>query len=96
MDQRLTRETSGVGLGLSIVELIARAHRGAVTVRSESGTGSTFMLRLPRASGGGVSERACSLIEDEPALARGLSDTLRARGFDVEVADDGEPASTPR
>ena len=30
------------------------------------------------------------LIEDEPALARGLSDTLRARGFDVEVAADGE------
>jgi DNA-binding response OmpR family regulator len=30
------------------------------------------------------------LIEDEPALARGLADTLRARGFEVEVASDGE------
>jgi DNA-binding response OmpR family regulator len=30
------------------------------------------------------------LIEDEPALARGLSDTLRANGFDVIVAADGE------
>jgi DNA-binding response OmpR family regulator len=30
------------------------------------------------------------LIEDEPALARGLSDTLRAHGFDVTVAADGE------
>ena len=30
------------------------------------------------------------LIEDEPALARGLSDTLRASGFDVTVAIDGE------
>jgi DNA-binding response OmpR family regulator len=30
------------------------------------------------------------LIEDEPALARGLSDTLRARGFEVEVVSDGE------
>ena len=50
VDQRLTRETSGVGLGLSIVELIARAHGGAVTVQSESGAGSTFMLRLPPAS----------------------------------------------
>ena len=30
------------------------------------------------------------LVEDEPALARGLSDTLRARGFEVEVAHDGE------
>jgi DNA-binding response OmpR family regulator len=30
------------------------------------------------------------LIEDEPALARGVSDMLRARGFDVEVAADGQ------
>ena len=30
------------------------------------------------------------LIEDEPALARGLSDTLRANGFQVTVAADGE------
>ena len=30
------------------------------------------------------------LIEDEPALARGLSDTLRANGFDVTVATDGQ------
>jgi DNA-binding response OmpR family regulator len=29
------------------------------------------------------------LIEDEPALARGLSDTLRAQGFDVTMAADG-------
>ena len=29
------------------------------------------------------------LIEDEPALARGLSDTLRAQGFDVTIAKDG-------
>src|SRR5688572_9581453 len=50
VDQRLTRETSGVGLGLSIVDLIARAHGGAVTVQSESGAGSTFTLRVPRAS----------------------------------------------
>jgi DNA-binding response OmpR family regulator len=29
------------------------------------------------------------LIEDEPAIVRGLSDTLRANGFDVSVATDG-------
>jgi DNA-binding response OmpR family regulator len=37
-----------------------------------------------------MSEAHVLLIEDEPALARGLSDTLRARGFDVEVAHDGQ------
>ena len=30
------------------------------------------------------------LIEDEPAIARGVADALRGRGFEVEVAPDGE------
>ena len=30
------------------------------------------------------------LVEDEPALVRGLSDALRANGFDVSVATDGQ------
>ena len=47
VDQRLSRETDGVGLGLSIVELILRAHGGSVAVRSEPGAGSTFTLRVP-------------------------------------------------
>ena len=47
VDQRLSRETSGVGLGLSIVELIARGHRGSVSVHSAPGSGSTFTLRVP-------------------------------------------------
>jgi signal transduction histidine kinase len=47
VDQRLSRETGGVGLGLSIVELIVRAHHGSVTVQSAPGAGSTFTLRVP-------------------------------------------------
>jgi signal transduction histidine kinase len=50
VDQRLTRDTGGVGLGLSIVDLIVRAHGGSVGVISESGRGSTFTLRLPAAA----------------------------------------------
>jgi len=47
VDQRLSRETAGVGLGLSIVELIMRAHGGSVVVQSAPGAGSTFTLRVP-------------------------------------------------
>jgi DNA-binding response OmpR family regulator len=44
------------------------------------------------AGAGGSTTRAhrILLIEDEPALARGLADTLRSRGFDVDVAADGQ------
>jgi signal transduction histidine kinase len=54
VDQRLSRETGGVGLGLSIVELIARAHGGTVRVTSAPGAGSTFAIRLPTAGEGAV------------------------------------------
>jgi signal transduction histidine kinase len=47
VDQRLSRETGGVGLGLSIVSLIVRGHQGALDVTSGLGTGSTFVMRLP-------------------------------------------------
>lgn len=36
-----------------------------------------------------MSEARVLLVEDEPALARGLSDALRAQGFRVTVAADG-------
>jgi signal transduction histidine kinase len=47
VDQRLARETGGVGLGLNIVEFIVRAHGGAVNVKSTPGEGSTFRVLLP-------------------------------------------------
>jgi len=37
-----------------------------------------------------VSDGRILLVEDEPALARGLSDALRAQGFEVLVAEDGQ------
>jgi signal transduction histidine kinase len=47
VDARLARETGGCGLGLTIVESIARAHGGSVRVASEVNAGSTFSLCLP-------------------------------------------------
>jgi signal transduction histidine kinase len=54
VDDRLSRHTAGVGLGLSIVEAIAHAHGGSVSVESTPGTGSTFALRMPCVPPGAV------------------------------------------
>ncbi|MCC3404477.1 MAG: two-component sensor histidine kinase [Microcoleus sp. PH2017_10_PVI_O_A] len=42
-----SRHTGGSGLGLAIARAIATAHRGSLSARSELGSGSTFLLRLP-------------------------------------------------
>jgi len=46
-DPARTRSAGGVGLGLAIVDAIAKAHGGRCTVQN-TGHGSIFALRLPR------------------------------------------------
>ncbi len=49
---RVNREANGIaqgnGLGLAIAHSITEAHQGSLTVESEEGHGSTFILALPR------------------------------------------------
>lgn len=47
VDQRVARDSSGCGLGLSIVQSIVRSHAGSVTVESKPSAGSTFTIKLP-------------------------------------------------
>jgi heavy metal sensor kinase len=47
VDKSRSRETGGVGLGLSIAEWIAHAHHGRIEVDSELNQGSTFTVYLP-------------------------------------------------
>ena len=46
---RLDREKPGAGLGLSIARELAEAQGGRLSLTSEPGLGSTFVLTLPRA-----------------------------------------------
>ena len=47
VDNRLTRATSGAGLGLHICKLIVEAHGGHIWAKSNVGEGSTFSFSLP-------------------------------------------------
>jgi len=47
VDKSRSRETGGVGLGLSIVQWIVQAHHGRIEIESESGRGATFKVSLP-------------------------------------------------
>ncbi|KAB8143812.1 PAS domain S-box protein [Chloroflexia bacterium SDU3-3] len=44
------RRVSGMGLGLYVVKEIVSLHHGTITVTSEEGKGSTFVVRLPKAA----------------------------------------------
>lgn len=52
-DKARSRESGGVGLGLSIGRWIAEAHAGTIEVQSSLGHGSVFQVRLPVANGRG-------------------------------------------
>ncbi|WP_343690715.1 ATP-binding protein [Chitinophaga sp.] len=51
-----TRKYGGTGLGLTIVKQLVEIQHGAITVESEPGKGSTFMVELPYSLGESLPE----------------------------------------
>ncbi len=48
IDRSRYRRTGGAGIGLTIVKAIVQAHGGKITVESEEGCGSRFVVALPK------------------------------------------------
>jgi len=96
LDSRLSRQYSGTGLGLSLVQRMAELHGGSVSVESEVGKGSRFTVSLPwqadqetRASGQGyqVTGRQGDKEKKTPGHLAALSPD---HPVTVLVADDNE------
>ncbi|HVH26041.1 MAG TPA: response regulator [Vicinamibacterales bacterium] len=98
----------GTGLGLSLALGIAEAHGGGLTLVPTT-SGACFRLTLPIApltdqaktdassqalAVAAVNGRRALVVDDEPALRRMLQRLLTRRGFTVDLAEDGDRASS--
>jgi signal transduction histidine kinase/CheY-like chemotaxis protein len=99
-----TKGVTNSGLGMSVSYGIIKRHGGEILIESELGKGTTFTLRLPTIySEKGLEERVSKpkpvqevpsarilVIDDEDSVRKILSQMLRAKGYEVVVASDGE------
>jgi PAS domain S-box-containing protein len=108
LDSRLNREFAGTGVGLALVERIARLHGGSVTVQSEVGEGSHFSIVLPLdATPAATPEPASTtppaaapeprpplilLAEDDESTLMVVQDYLDNKGYRISVARNGHEA----
>ena len=97
----------GYGLGLSIVQRIARLLRFEVEVSSQPGHGSVFAIELPAAvapasaatrrapsaiQSAGAASRHVLLVEDEPGVRNAMRTLLNVEGYRVITAAGAEEA----
>lgn len=95
----------GLGLGLAIVDGLARAMSVSVTVSSVPGRGSVFRLTLPRSreavlplptplalDGGDLGGARVLVVDDDESVRSAMADLLTQWGAWCEVAESGPEA----
>ena len=93
----------GTGLGLSIVYGIVRQHGGFITVSSETGKGTEFLIYLPVAKVTAIRKSSSPVdikggtetilfAEDNPDIRIIARETFRKSGYTMIEATDGEEA----
>lgn len=97
-------EGEGTGLGLAVVQGIITSHRGAITVDSTPGKGTTFSIYLPEITAAATETRAAEnqelpggaetimVIDDEPAVSMIMQRLLQTLGYTVEAFTDSAKA----
>ena len=99
-----TRNYGGTGLGLAITKNFCRLLNGDITVTSEPGKGSSFVIRLPATAGApdaaaeatkdavpeSGSTKTVMVIDDDPVVRDLLRRHLSRSGYRVETVAGGK------
>jgi PAS domain S-box-containing protein len=103
-DPFFTTKATGRGLGMSAIQGIVRAHRGAIQVCSTPGEGTRFEVLLPASSLAPVPIRReallgphrgqglCLVVDDEPDVLLVATRMLAQLGFESVTAPNGKRA----
>ena len=95
-----TKGQQGTGLGLALVQATVARHHGRLTLESELGKGTSFIMRFPvgaKAAGPEPErirvDRARRLrvlvVDDEPLVRAAVIEQLSSQGHTVETASNG-------
>jgi PAS domain S-box-containing protein len=103
-ERRVDRPAGGLGIGLTLVARLVEQHGGRVEAHSEGpGTGSTFVVRLPRIeppverrsepiATERQERRTLLIVEDNAEVREALRIMLEVAGHDVHDVGSGEAA----
>lgn len=105
-DARASREHAGMGIGLALVQQLARLHEGSVTAESEgAGKGTTITLRLPakpetdiraprprKSATAKLDQITVLAVDDDPDTTDLLRYLLEMNGATVITANSGAEA----
>jgi CheY-like chemotaxis protein len=101
VDSGLSRNYSGLGLGLALAQKLLALMGGQIAVESALEKGSTFTIRLPIRLPGGSRDKAARhldgapailAVEDNPVGLKVLRHALKSRAVNVDTATDGAEA----
>ncbi len=104
-DPYFTTKDDGSGLGLAICHSIITKHNGNITVESEQGKGTSFIIQLPVSPEQDIDQQlelpmhTCSgrkakilIMDDEGMILELSKQMLEYLGHEVVVCEDGESA----
>ena len=102
-DPYFTTKQKGSGLGLAVAYSVVEKHHGRLSVESQLGKGTTFVLYLPAVPDMEVKKQAdiriqsvtggrVLVMDDEESIRKLATKMLEKIGFAVAVAENGEDA----